>query len=176
MQKNVAWTASPKLVNPNILIILVDQMRRPRWLSSSQTTALDQVYLPNIFGKIRDNSYSFQQYFVAATMCVPSRATLLTGLYAPQTAIYETVDNVTAVPSLNPAFPTWGSAMAALNAVYNNNVWWFGKWHLSDSAGGPTPLLPYGFNTGNYPGGLITNPFTGQPSYTPLPTERQTKG
>jgi arylsulfatase A-like enzyme len=167
----VAWTAPPGLANPNILIIVVDQMRWPSWLTSGQMTTLDQVYLPNIFGKIRDNSYSFQQYFVAATPCAPSRSTLLTGLYSPQTALY-----ANDAPALNAAFPTWGQALPVLNSAYQNNVWWFGKWHLSDLVGVPTPLAPYGFNTMTYPGGLATNPFTSQTYYIPSPDGAPNEG
>ena len=119
-----AGSMPPTLVNPNILIILVDQMRWPCWLSSSQLNLLNSVYLPNIVGQLRNNSYVFQQYYVAATACTPSRAALLTGLYAPQTAMYDTQDR-SCVPSLLPAFPTWGGALAALNSAYAGNVWWF---------------------------------------------------
>jgi len=150
------WTAPATLTNPNILVIMVDQLRWPAWLSSSQLTTLDKTYLPNIFGKIRDNSYIFGQYYVAATYCTPSRATLLTGLYAPQTGLYETGYNT---PSLNPAFPTWGQGVAALNMGYTNHVWWFGKWHVSDAGQvGGSPLAPYGFNTQSFPGTMGPSP------------------
>jgi len=154
----LAWSAPATLTNPNILLIMVDQLRWPAWLSASQLATLDKTYLPNIFGKIRDNSYIFGQYYVCATFCTPSRATLMTGLYAPQTGMYNSGDTS---PALDPAFPTWGQAVAALNSAYGNNVWWFGKWHLSDPLPGSPlpppstsaqPLLAYGFNTGMYPG------------------------
>ncbi|MFN7992052.1 MAG: sulfatase-like hydrolase/transferase [Bryobacteraceae bacterium] len=156
-QSGQAWAAPQVLSNPNILIILVDQMRMPLWLTSSQLTTLDQVFLPNILGKIRDHSYAFQQYYTAANNCVPSRATLLTGLYAPQTALYLTSTATSSPPPLNTAFPTWGTAVQKLNTAYANNAWWFGKWHLS-SQWSVEPLLPYGFKTGNYPGGPAANP------------------
>jgi len=149
------WTPPPVLKNPNILIIMVDQMRLPVWLSESQSDALGQTILPNIIGQIQANSYNFSQYYVAATACTASRATLLTGLYAPQTAMYATSDAVPGAPqppALNTAFPTWASIMALLNPAYMGNIWWFGKWHLSDALSA-APLLPYGFNTRTYPGG-----------------------
>ena len=154
------WSTPPALVNPNILIILVDQMRWPCWLSRSQRSLLNSEYLPNIFGQLRNNSYVFQQYYVAATACTPSRAALLTGLYPPQTAMYST-EQTTCVPTLVPAFPTWASALNDLATPYANNVWWFGKWHLSDSLrpnGLPAPLAQYGFNTGLYPGAFNPSP------------------
>jgi len=146
------WTPPPVLQNPNILVIMVDQMRPPVWMSSTQSTAFSQTVLPNIMGRIQSNSYNFEEYFVAATACTASRATLLTGLYAPQTAMYSNVAQTAGPPVLNPAFPTWGQALAALNPAYQGNVWWFGKWHLSIALEA-TPLLPYGFNTRTYPGG-----------------------
>src|ERR1700722_11757723 len=118
------WTAPPTLKNPNILVIMVDQMRPPMWMNSSQSAALSQTVMPNIMGRIQSNSYNFEQFFVAATVCTASRAALLTGLYAPQTAMYVTSDPGGGAPALNPAFPTWGQALATLNPAYSGNVWW----------------------------------------------------
>src|SRR5437879_876505 len=73
-----AWAPPGPLTNPNILIILVDQMRWPLWLSPSQMTILSQQILPNIFGRLRRRSYVFQEYYTAATTCVAARGTLLT--------------------------------------------------------------------------------------------------
>ena len=153
----VPWSPPPALTNPpNILLIVVDQMRWPQWLNSAQDQTLQSV-LPNILGKLRNRSYVFQQYYTAATTCVASRGTLLTGLYAPQTAVYAESSSSTAPDILNPAFPTWAEAVQALNAAYRNNLWWFGKWHVSLCADS-TPLQPYGFNTRTYPGGAAGNP------------------
>ena len=154
------WTPPPALKNPNILIVMVDQMRMPMWMNASQLVALSQTVLPNIMGRIQSNAYSFEQFFAAATQCTASRAALLTGLYAPQTAMYVNCEDHLD-PALNPAFPTWGEALAALNPAYRGNVWWFGKWHLSAHRSA-APLLPYGFNTRTYPGG--SNPFNPSPN------------
>ena len=151
------WTAPPVLKNPNILVIMVDEMRPPMWMNASQSAMLSQTVLPNIMGRIQNNAYTFEQFFAAATMCTASRAALLTGLYAPQTSMYLNVGDTTGSPTLNPAFPTWGQALAALNPAYAGNVWWFGKWHLSNTSNA-APLLPYGFNTRTYPGGPASNP------------------
>jgi len=146
-----AWTPPPALTNPNILVVMVDQLRPPMWLDSDQSATLSQTVLPNIMGRIQNNSYNFEQFFSAATVCTASRATLLTGLYAPQTAMYITGFGST-IPALNPAYPTWGDALPLLNPAYEGNMWWFGKWHLSSKVTG-SPLLPYGFKTRTYPGG-----------------------
>jgi hypothetical protein len=76
---------------------------------------------------------------------------LVTGLYAPQTAMYLDAASSSSSPALNPAFPTWGQAAAKLNPAYREHIWWFGKWHLSHEMKTP-PLLPYGFRTRTYPG------------------------
>jgi arylsulfatase A-like enzyme len=166
---SAAWTPAPDLKNPNILIVMVDQMRVPLWLSHSQMNRLRSSVLPNILGRIQGNSYNFAQHFCAATYCTSARAALLTGLYAPQTAMYITGDLVNGKctvtpPALNPAFPTWGEAVARLNPAYRGNVWWFGKWHLSDNLNA-APLQPYGFNTRTYPGG--PSPYNPSPNGFP---------
>jgi arylsulfatase A-like enzyme len=90
------------------------------------------------------------------TVCTASRATLLTGLYAPQTAVYDDA-RTKGLPDLLPAFPTWAAALATLNPAYRGNIWWFGKWHLAPCTN-YAPLQPYGFNTRTYPGGPSSNP------------------
>jgi arylsulfatase A-like enzyme len=156
-QPDTAWTAPPRFKNPNILIVMVDQMRWPQWLSASQMSVLEKQLLPNIFGKLRDKSYVFQQYYTAATVCTAARGTLLTGLYGPQTAEYIDGGSGANAPNLLPAFPTWGGAIQALNPAYASNCWWFGKWHLSP-CDTPAPLAAFGFNTRTYPGGPSANP------------------
>ena len=147
------WSPCPTLNNPNILHIMVDQMRAPAWLSSSQLSTIDSMLLPNISGRIQDRAYNFLQYFIAATACTPARSALLTGLYTPQTGLYFG-DNSNSAPYLNPEFPTWAAAIALLNPAYQGNFWWFGKWHLSTSTAA-NPLLPYGFRTRTYPSGGV---------------------
>lgn len=163
------WMAPPVLTNPNILLIMVDQMRYVRGLTPEQASTLQTVYMPNVMGKLRNNSYAFQNYFTAGAACTVARATLLTGLYAPQTCVYSNGG-----PALNAAYPTWGSGIRTLNPAYQN-VWWFGKWHLSNS-NNANPLLPYGFETGLYPGGLLTNPITGMPYYASSPNGTVNEG
>lgn len=160
------WTPPPVLNNPNILVIMVDQMRLPVWLDPSQEAGLSQE-LPNIAGRIQATAYNFGQYFAAANNCTPARATLLTGLYAPQTAMYitSTATGASTVPALNPAYPTWGDALPLLNPAYRGGMWWFGKWHLSGNRTAK-PLSRYGFHTRTYPGGP-ESPYNPSPDGTP---------
>jgi arylsulfatase A-like enzyme len=121
---------------PNILVILVDQLRAPVWLPpAAQLGALT----PNILA-LRSHAVSFERHFTASNDCSPSRGALLTGLYSHQTGCLITGDS-----RLDPGFPTWGSMLRELGY---QTTWW-GKWHLN-----PNPnasLEPYGFSGGTYP-------------------------
>jgi arylsulfatase A-like enzyme len=123
---------------PNILVILVDQMRSPQWFPAQ--ASLDQL-LPNL-ARLRTNSVTFGRHYTAATACTPARACLLTGLYAHQSGCLLT-QTAPGIPDLHPAFPTWGTALRALGY----QTAWFGKWHLSLSC----DLSPYGFSGGTCP-------------------------
>ena len=122
---------------PNILLIIVDQLRTPQWFPRPEV--LDQ-YLPNL-ARLKRGAVKFEHYYTAANACTPSRTTLLTGLYTHQAAMFSTEG--TDEPQLNPGFPTWGHALR--DQGYRTN--WWGKWHLSY---GDT-LEPYGFDGGTYP-------------------------
>jgi len=122
---------------PNILVVIVDEMRSPQWFPAQQQ--LDRL-LPNL-ARIRQGGVEFQGLHAAATACSPSRGTLLTGLYAHRNGIMLNQNKKT--QSLNPGFKTWGSALRDYG--YSTN--WYGKWHLST---GDT-LEPYGFDGGTYP-------------------------
>src|ERR1039458_6167148 len=144
----------------NILMIMVDQMRAPRWVPSSQSLA---TLLPNIT-QLQNMSFVFSNYFVAATACSPSRATLLTGLYSQQTCMFVTEDPGSPYPpSLQPwvqnsqewqGFPTIGGVLSQPPLGYQTA--WIGKWHLSANPleGTLAPCNPggngpsdYGFNS-----------------------------
>lgn len=128
---------------PNILIILVDQWRSPIWFPDSTTLA---ELLPNT-SALFSQSVNFTNYFSAATACSPSRGTLVTGLYAPQTAVLVTQHNDEA-PNLNPGFPTFGTLLQQ----QGYEAFWYGKWHLSNYVASDVPsLAEYGFGGGTFP-------------------------
>jgi arylsulfatase A-like enzyme len=143
--------AAPNLIaNPNILMIAVDELRLPSlWLNSAQQATVDEI-CPNI-AWLRKTSYSFPNFYIAAQACSPSRGTILTGLYAPQTGFFITQEGSNDV-SLNPGFPTFGTALADIAGYDPANIMWFGKWHASNFTGylqnGVDTLPKYGFNTG----------------------------
>ena len=121
---------------PNILVILVDQLRAPAWVPAS--LALDAL-LPNL-AALRSESVSFEGHYTASNDCSPSRGALLTGLYSHQTGCM-----ITGRSRLSTGFPTWGTLLRELDY---ETTWW-GKWHLNPDA--RASLEPYGFSGGTYP-------------------------
>ncbi|HZL49298.1 MAG TPA: sulfatase-like hydrolase/transferase [Solirubrobacteraceae bacterium] len=121
---------------PNILVILVDQLRSPAWVPAS--VALDTL-LPNL-AALRRKSVSFERHYTASNDCSPSRGVLLTGLYSHQTRCM-----ITGRSRLSPGFPTWGTLLREMGYA---TTWW-GKWHLNPRA--DAPLEQYGFAGGTYP-------------------------
>jgi len=171
-----ATYVTPGYAQPNFLMIMVDQMGAPRWLPPGGQMAIDGL-MPNISG-LRKQSCVFPNYFVAATACTPSRATLLTGLYSQQTCMFNTLANW-CNPKLLPygpdpktgkptGFPTIGNVLSQplpqgiggpLTPGYDTV--WIGKWHLSAMGSGksmcgnaPGDVAPgpaaYGFNDAEY--------------------------
>ncbi|MFR9751228.1 sulfatase-like hydrolase/transferase [Nocardia sp. 004] len=124
---------------PNILVIMVDEMRAPMWFPDQAT--LDSV-LPNM-ARIRNGGVSFENHYTAANDCTASRGCMLTGLYAHQTGVM-----VVSGSTLSPKFPTWGSMLREQG--YDTN--WWGKWHIGNYPDKtPGSLEAYGFYGGTYP-------------------------
>src|SRR5271156_6163277 len=68
---------------PNILTIIVDQLRTPVWMPPAWGPA---QAMPNL-AALRARSVSFERHYTAANDCSPSRSVLLTGLYTHQTGV-----------------------------------------------------------------------------------------
>lgn len=131
---------------PNILVIMVDQLRFPQGLFTQEI--MDR-YAPNL-KELREMSVSFESHFAAAAMCTPSRSTMLTGLYTHQNGQFLTNTPIAQVPDLDPGFPTWGSILNSSDFRYN--TYWWGKWHLSSNdATTPDYAQQYGFIDGGLP-------------------------
>ncbi|MGD1056097.1 MAG: sulfatase-like hydrolase/transferase [Solirubrobacteraceae bacterium] len=127
---------APRPDAPNILTIIVDQLRTPVWMPASAPAA---AVMPNL-AALRQRSVSFERHYTAANDCSPSRSVLLTGLHTHQTGVM-----ITGAGWLDPRFPTWGTMLR--NLGYETA--YYGKWHLN-----PNPyasLAPYGFSGGTYP-------------------------
>jgi arylsulfatase A-like enzyme len=128
---------------PNILVIVVDQFRYPRWFP--EQSKIDE-WLPNL-ARLRREATVFENHYTASNMCVAARGTLLTGLYSHQTGVMLT-NAISDSSTLSSDFPTWGHQLRD----HGYETVWYGKWHC-----GPKPdktvggLEPYGFDGGTYP-------------------------
>jgi arylsulfatase A-like enzyme len=129
---------------PNILVVLVDQLRSPSWLAA---TSLEHGLLPNL-SRLRREAVSFERHYTASNDCTPARSALLTGLYTHQTGCL-----ITGGSTLDAGFPTWGTMLRE----HGYRTYWYGKWHLThgdNNWSDPTnagALEPYGFAGGTYP-------------------------
>ncbi len=129
---------------PNILVIVVDQLRFPQWLSP----AAIGLGLPPNLQRLSQGAVSFARHYTAANDCTPARSTLLTGLYTHQTGCM-----ITGGSTLDPGFPTWGTMLRE----HGYHTRWLGKWHLTHHdnwwtvATGERALERYGFAGGVFP-------------------------
>ncbi len=129
---------------PNILVIVVDQLRFPQWYSAQRGGL---ALTPNL-QRLSGESVSLARHYTASNDCTPARSTLLTGLYTQQTGCM-----ITGGSTLDPGFPTWGTMLRE----HGYHTWWYGKWHLThrdhhwtQSTGGQA-LERYGFSGGTFP-------------------------
>ncbi len=137
---------SPSTPNrrPNILVIMVDQLRFPQWFGAAPLS----VELPPNIRRLRHGGVSFARHYTASNDCTPARATLLTGLYTHQTGCL-----ITGGSTLDPGFPTWGTMLRE----HGYHTRWLGKWHLThhdnhwDAFEGEEALERYGFAGGIFP-------------------------
>jgi arylsulfatase A-like enzyme len=129
---------------PNILVIIVDQLRFPQWLGPTPGAS----GLPANLARFSREAVSFARHYTASNDCSPARAALLTGLYTHQTGCM-----ITGASTLDPGFPTWGTMLRERG--YRTR--WFGKWHLTrrdnwwTRSSGERALERYGFAGGIYP-------------------------
>jgi arylsulfatase A-like enzyme len=153
---------TPNGTRPNILLVLVDQMRLPpdgygpnqgeaagvreilrfeKQLSPNNSYAR---FFPALL-RLRRNAVAMRRHYIAATACAPSRTTFLTGQY-PSLHKVDQVDGLfkgaDEVQFLDPTgVPTIGDWFGA--AGYQS--YYFGKWHVSHVEQ-PYDLSPWGFS------------------------------
>ena len=140
---------------PNILFVMVDEMRFPSAFPEGVHDAAGflKEFMPNVY-RLWKRGVKFTNYNTAASACTPARATLATGLYSQQTWVCCTLNNdptnkYTPTPVLRKEFPTYGKLLR--EAGYQTPH--VGKWHLSvlrENEPG-LGLEPYGFTGMVYP-------------------------
>lgn len=112
---------------PNVLFILTDDQR---WDAMS-LAGNPHLKTPNIDRLGREGIY-FKNTFCTTSLCSPSRASILSGLYAHAHGV---VNNFTEYPTQLASFPR-----VLQSAGYDTA--YFGKWHMGEENDEPRP----GFN------------------------------
>ena len=105
---------------PNILLIITDQQR---WDALSCVS--DWVRTPHM-DRLAAEGVRFTNCMTNSPVCVPTRRTLATGLYAHNTGVWDNGDF-----GLEPDAPTWMRSIR--NAGYRTSL--FGKTHLNRHGG-----------------------------------------
>ncbi len=125
--EGAAGASTPTGRQPNIVLILVDEMRFPSVFPAGVNTPDEFLrrFMPNVYELWR-HGVKFEGYYSSGNACSPARATIASGLYPHQQWLLAT--RTTAGPSLQPGFPTYGKLLRALG--YQTP--YFGKWHLSN--------------------------------------------
>ena len=133
---------------PNIIFILIDELRWPSVFPKGIDSAEEYFkrFMPNLYKHVWKRGVKFSNYYTAACACTPARGTIITGLYAHQSWLMNTITTSPNVPALNPAYPTYGKLLQA--AGYTTP--YVGKWHVS-VPNGPSDTAPYGFNWNSPP-------------------------
>jgi uncharacterized sulfatase len=146
---------------PNILFVLVDELRFPTAFPEGIKTPGQYLkkYMPNLYKKLWKKGVKFGNYHTAANACTPSRGVIITGLYSHQTWLMNTTlstpcnaDYCPATtgtyppnprqPVLNENFPTYGKLLR--RAGYQTP--YVGKWHVSVPSADANALDNYGFD------------------------------
>jgi arylsulfatase A-like enzyme len=104
---------------PNLIVFLTDQQRADTIVCNGS----ERVHTPNLC-KLASGSVIFERAYVTQPLCVPSRASLLTGMWPHQTGC--TKNGI----SLDPQFRTFAELIGddSYHPVY------MGKWQLGDEA------------------------------------------
>lgn len=109
----------------NVIFILTDDHR---YDAMGFLKGQPWLETPNMDRLAREGAY-FQNAFVTTALCSPSRASILTGVYAHQ---HKIVDNNTPIPQGTRFFP-----QDLQGAGYKTGF--FGKWHMGHEGDDPQP-------------------------------------
>jgi arylsulfatase A-like enzyme len=118
----LACTSLPAAAPPNVLVIITDDQR---WdaLSCAGNALLKT---PNL-DRLATEGTRFANAFVTTSLCSPSRATMLSGLYAHRHGV---LNNFTEYPDALPSYPK-RLREAGYETAY------FGKWHMGETNDAP---------------------------------------
>ncbi|MBL9126033.1 MAG: sulfatase-like hydrolase/transferase, partial [Verrucomicrobiales bacterium] len=123
-QTRAAAAESPGRTQPNVLFVLCDDLR-PDALGCYGSR---HVRTPNI-DALAESGVRFANAFCTTSLCSPSRASILTGLYAHRHGVR---DNFTELPA---RFPHWPARLRDLGYA----TAYLGKWHMGETNDAPRP-------------------------------------
>ena len=134
---------------PNILFILVDELRYPTVFPDGIKTPGEFLarFMPHVH-TLWTRGVKFGEYHNAANACTPSRGVMITGLYSQQNWLGTTITSSPLAtkpqkqPVLNPAYPTYGKLLRS-NGYTTHYI---GKWHVSIPGQDTNTLQDYGFD------------------------------
>lgn len=118
--EKIAGAARPR----NVILILVDDLR----FDALGCTGQPFIETPHIDRLAREGANCTAAY-VTTSLCSPSRASILTGLYAHHHGV---VDNTHAIPKGTKFFPQYLQQAGYQTAF-------FGKWHMGGESDAPQP-------------------------------------
>jgi N-acetylglucosamine-6-sulfatase len=113
---------------PNVVVIITDDQRS----DALGFAGNPHLKTPNIDQLASEGVY-FKNYFCTTSLCSPSRASILSGLYASSHGV---VDNFTEFPAELPSFPSVLQANGYETA-------YIGKWHMGENNDNPRPGFDY---------------------------------
>ncbi len=113
---------------PNVLVIITDDQR---WNTLS-AAGHPHLKTPNL-DKLVSQGIHFKNAFCTTSLCSPSRASILSGLYASKHGVR---NNFTDFPKDLPSFPRLLQRLGYLTA-------YLGKWHMGEDDDRPRPGFDY---------------------------------
>lgn len=125
---NSSLHAAEAARRPNVLLILCDDLR---W-DALGCTGSPFIKTPHI-DRLAQEGVLFQNAFCTTSLCSPSRASILSGLYAHT---HRVMNNFTEFPEDLPSFPR-----SLQNAGYETA--YIGKWHMGEENDSKRPGFDY---------------------------------
>jgi N-acetylglucosamine-6-sulfatase len=123
-----AVAAEPAASRPNVVVILCDDLR---W-NALGCTGHPHLRTPNI-DRLAAEGILFENAFCTTSLCSPSRASILSGLYAHAHGV---TNNFTEYPVELPSFPRQLQSAGYASA-------YIGKWHMGEQNDEPRPGFDY---------------------------------
>jgi len=114
--------AQTKDEKPNIIFVLVDDLR---WDAMGFTGQYPFLKTPNI-DRLRAEGVHFQNAFCTHSLCAPSRATILTGMFPQTNGVSTNQEGREYNPDKTPSF-------AQILQKNNYKTGFIGKWHMAES-------------------------------------------